>query len=42
MFFEGLAGCVREWKTYQKNLKNDTKTHPKTDEKSIENLDSKM
>ena len=34
---EGLAGCVREQKSYQKNIKNDDKLHPKIDDKCMEN-----
>ena len=30
LVFEGLAGCVRERKSYQQNIKIDTLIHPKS------------
>ena len=41
MVFEGLAGCVRERKRYQTNIKHDTKIHSKIYEKSMQNVCSK-
>ena len=32
MVLKGLAGCVRERKRYQTNIKNDTKINPNIDE----------
>ena len=34
--FDGLEGCMCERWRYQKNIKNETKVHPKIDEKSIQ------
>ena len=31
MFFQGLAGCARERKRYQTNIKYDTQTRPEMD-----------
>ena len=39
--FEGLAGCVRERKRYQTNIKNDTTNHTNIDEKTMQNPCSK-
>ena len=36
MVFDGLEGCMCERERYQKNIKNDTKIHPNTYEKSIQ------
>ena len=33
---DGLEGCIREWKRYQKNIKSKTKIHPQIDEQSIQ------
>ena len=34
--FYGLEGCMGERERYQKNIKSETKIHPKIDEKSIQ------
>ena len=34
--FEGLAGCARERKRYQKTIKSATQIHPQIDETSIQ------
>ena len=39
--FEGLAGCVREQKRYQQNIKNDINIHPQINDKSMQNVYSK-
>ena len=36
MVFDSLEGCMCERERYQKNIKNDTKIHPKIYEKSIQ------
>jgi hypothetical protein len=41
MVFYDLEGCMCERKRYQKNIKNDTKFHPKFNEKSIPKTCSK-
>ena len=33
--FEGLAGCVRERKKYQTNIKNDTRIHYEINDKCM-------
>ena len=32
---EGFAGCVRERKGYQRNIKNESKIHPEIDVKTM-------
>ena len=39
--FEGLAGCARERKRYQNNIKSETKFQSQIDEKSIQSSCSK-
>ena len=39
--FDGLEGCMCERERYQKNIKNETKIHPKIDDKSIQKSCSK-
>ena len=37
ILFESLAGCVRERKTYQKHIKHEIRSFPKSVEKRREN-----
>ena len=37
MVFDGLEGCMCEREIHQKHIKNDSKTHPKIDTKSMPN-----
>ena len=41
MFFEGLAGCMRERKGYLKHIKNEVEIYSKMHDKSMQNPCSK-